>query len=403
MALLSERTSANGFVSVRVRGPLDDAKLRAALDRLPRKHPMLATRVVREQGGLVLTTDAVPPIPLRIVSDDGSGQLLLEIAAAELVAPLARSTGPLTRFTLVRHLDGERADLIITVDHTVADGIACLYAIRDLLALHESPDLEIAPVPLPPPVTQRVPAPILDAAPPPVPPPSGRPPSTPPSLSTSDTVVVSAELPREPMQALARRCRERGVTVHAAVCAAFAAARAAVSEGKTEVLISSPVSYRHRLDPGARDTVSCSIAFADLHVNVSPPGSFWDQAHAVQQQLLEWTTDQKLFGSAFAIEAASQAERDDGRFLDRVSQDTKRHDLSISNGGRQPIPTRYGDLTVEAMCGAACVPGEVVVTLSMLDETMYITLATSGLSSAENERARRMLASALARLRMLPA
>lgn len=403
MYLLSERTSANGFVSARVRGPLDAAKLRVALDRLPRSHPMLATRVVREQGTLVFTTEAVPPIPLRILSDDGSGQSFLEFAAAELVAPLARSTGPLVRFTLVRHPEGERADLIITVDHTIADGTACLYAIRDLLALHESPNLEIAPVALPPPATHLFPAPTLDAVSLPAPPPSASRSATSwSSASASDVLITRAELTGEAMRALARRCREQGVTVHAAVCVAFAAACASRSGSKPEVIISSPVSYRHRLDPGVRDTVSCSVAFADLHVNVSPARSFWDQAHAVRRQLLEWTTDQKLFASSAAIEAASQAERDDARFLDRACRDVKRHDLSITNVGRQPSP-RYGDLTIEAIHGAACVPGEIIVALVAFDETMYVTLAAVGLSSAEQEAARRMLASALIRLSTLPA
>jgi hypothetical protein len=193
------------------------------------------------------------------------------------------------------------------------------------------------------------------------------------------------------------------VTVHAAVCAAFAAAGAARSEGKTQVIISNPVSYRHRLDPGLRDTVSCAVAFADLHVEISPPGSFWEQAHAVRQQLQEWTTDQKLFGPSFAIEALSQAERDDARFLDRVRREMKSYDLSISNLGRLPIPSHQGDLTIETVHGAACVPGEIVVVLGALDETMYVTLATSGLSGAANDQARQMVASALSRLRALPA
>jgi hypothetical protein len=204
------------------------------------------------------------------------------------------------------------------------------------------------------------------------------------------------------MQALARRCRERGVTVHAAVCAAFGASFAALSENKTKVIISSPVSYRHRLDPGVRDTVSCSIAFADVHVDLSPPRSFWEQAHAVRQQLLEWTTDQKLFGSSFTIEEASQAEWDDSRFLHRARRGMGSYDISISNLGRQPIPSRCGDLKIEAIHSAACVPGEIVVNLCALDETMDITLATSGLSRAANDAARRMVASALSRLSMLP-
>lgn len=404
MYLTSELTSANGFISARIRGPLDEAKLRVALDRLPRRHPLLSTRVVRKQGVLVFTAEAVPLIPLRVISDDGSGPSVLEVAAAELTAPLARDTGPLARFTLLRHPDGERADLIMTMDHAIADGASCLYVIRDLLASHEAPEAEIEPVPLPPPVTHRFPAPILDAASPLVPLPSADLPSTPWFLaSPSDIVLTAAELPREPMQALARCCRARGVTVHAAACAAFGGALAARSEARTKVIISSPVSYRHRIDSGLRDTISCAIAFADLHVDRSAPGSFWEQAHAVRQQLLEWKTDQKLFGAAFAIEAVSQAEPDDSSFLRRVRWGMKRPDLSISNLGRQPIPSRYGDLTIEAFRGAACLPGEIVVSLCTLDETMHVTLATSGLSSAENDAAHRMVASALACLRMLSA
>jgi hypothetical protein len=190
--------------------------------------------------------------------------------------------------------------------------------------------------------------------------------------------------------------------MHAAVCAAFGASCAALSENKTEVIISSPVSYRHRLAPGMWDTVSCSIAFADLYVDVSPPRTFWEQAHAVRQQLLEWMKDQKLFGSWSAIEAASQAERDDSNFLHRARRDMKSYDLSISNLGRQPIPGRCGDLTIEAIHSAACVPGEIVVNLCVLGGTMYITLATRGLSRTTNDAARQMVASALTRLSMLP-
>jgi len=403
MYLASEQISANGFTCARIRGPLDEAKLRASLDRLPRKHRLLSARVLRKEGVLTFTTEAAPPIPLRVIADDGSGQSFVEVAAAELVAQRDRTSEPPTRFTLVRHRDNERADLVITVDHTIADGTACLYAIRDLLMSHESPEMTIDPAPLPPLVTHLFPAPILDEGPSLMPPPNERPQSRSMlDVSTSDTLVVPTKLASEPMRALARRCRERGVTVHAAVCASFGESIAALSENKTKVLLSSPVSYRHRLDPPARDAVSCSVAFAQLHVELSPPKSFWEQAHAVQQQLLEWKTDQKLFASASAIEEMSQAERDDSRFLERVRQDGPSHDISISNLGRQPIPSRYGDLTIEAIHGAACLPGEIVVALYTLDETMHITWVTRGLSSAANDAARRMVASALSRLSMLP-
>ncbi len=403
MYLLSEETSANGFSCARIRGSLDEAKLRRSLDRLPRRHPLLCARIARKGKVLAFTTKGVPPIPLRIVSDDGRGQSFLAVAAAELVADLDRSVGPLTRFTLVRHPDGERTDLIMTVDHTIADGTACLYAIRDLLMSDASRDVKIEPVPLPPPVIHQVSAPVVDTEPPLAPPPDPHWQSTSLfSVSTSDIVVATAKLASEPMRVLARRCREKGVTVHAAACAVFGTAFAELCENKTRVIVSSPVSYRYRLNSGARDTVNCSIAFADIHLDLSRPNSLWKQAHAVRQQLLEWTTDQKLFGSSSAIEEASQAERDDSRFLDRARQGMRGSDISVSNLGRQPIPSHYGDLTIEALHGAACLPGDIAVNLFTLDGTMHITWATSGLSKAANDAVRRMVASALSRFERLP-
>jgi hypothetical protein len=401
-----QSVTANGFCSVRIRGPLDEAKLRRSLERLPRRHPLLGARVILEQDVHTFTTEAVSPLPLRATSDDGSGQSFLKVIAEEIVTPLNRTTGPLVRFTLVRHPDGERTDLIMTVDHTIADGSACLYAIRDLLAFDEAPEFEREPVPLPPPISHLLPASIIDARPSSEPSQDERSQSTTTfSASTTDIVIGSAALEREPMLVLARRCRERGVTVYAAVCVAFGEAFAALFENKTKVTISSPVSCRPRLAPSVREAFSCSIAFTRVHVALSPPSSFWEQAHAVRQQLLEGTTDQKLFGPLSVIEEANKAERDDSRFLHRARQRRHHmdgHDISITNLGRQAIPSRYGELTIDAIHGGAGLPGEIVIALFTADDTMHVTLLTRGLSGAANDAARRMVASALSRLRMLP-
>lgn len=396
--------SPNAFTGARIRGPLDEAKLRRSLDQLQRRHPLLGARVIREQDGLTFTTEAVPPIPLRLTSDDGSGQSFLKVVAEERATPLNRTTGPLVRFTLVRHPDGESTDVILTLDHAIGDGTSCVYAIRDLLTFHQAPELESGPATLPPPFTQVIPASLSDAG---VPSQGAHPstfsasPST-FSASTTDFMLVSAELGREPLQVLVQRCKEQGVTVHAAVCAAFGAAFAALFEKKTSVTISSPVNCRPRLDPSVREAFHCAVAFSRVHVDVSPERAFWEQAHAVRQQLLEGTTDQKLFGPLATIEAAHRAERDDAQFLRRVHQNGESHDISITNLGRQPIPSRYGDLTIEAVYGGTGLPGEIVIGLWTVDDTMHVTLFTNGLSREENDAIRAMVAPALSRLRMLP-
>lgn len=389
--------SENAFTCARIRGPLDEAMLRRSLERLQRRHPLLGARVIRKQDVLTFTTEAVPPIPLRLTSDDGSGQSFLKVITEELVTPLDRTNGPLARFTLVRHPAGERAELILTVDHTIADGTACLQAIRDLLTSDQAAESEPAIPPLP--ITHLIPASLIDAGLPPVPSRDAPPPlASTFSVSTTGFKLVPAQLAREPMQALVQHCRQRGVTVHAAVCVAFGEAFAALFGKKTKVTLSCPVSLRPRLDPSVREAFNCSIGFTRFHVDVSSESAFWEQAHAVRQQLLEATTDQKLFGPLAELEAAHRAERDDARFLHRVSQHGDGHDLSITNLGRQTIPSRYGELTLEALYGGSGLPGEIVIGLYTIDDTMHVTLSTNGLSKEENDTARRMVALALSRL-----
>jgi hypothetical protein len=241
----------NGVVCVRLRGRLDEAQLRRALDGLPRRHPLLAVRVIRKRDALTFITEGVPRIPLRLIPDDGSGRTFLEVAADEMVTPMDRSTGPLCRFTLVRHPDGQRADLLMAGDHTVADATSVLYAIRDLLTADESP--EPGPVPMPPPVTHLFPASVMEATPPHLPTPAAGPsPQAMFSLLPADIVFAPTALAREPLRLLEQRCRERGVTVHAAICAAFGESFVALSGNKTRVAISSPISYRHYFEGGER-------------------------------------------------------------------------------------------------------------------------------------------------------
>jgi hypothetical protein len=65
---------------------------------------------------------------------------------------------------------------------------------------------------------------------------------------------------------------------------------------------------------------------------------------------------EELFGPLTVIEEANKAERDDSKFLHRARQRRQQmesHDLSISNLKRQPIPSRYGDLTIGPLAASA--------------------------------------------------
>jgi hypothetical protein len=90
-------------VCARVRGPLTAEGLRRALDRLGRRHPLLAVRLapVSEGGGACLTTEDVQSIPLRILERVSDTAWVREVEQ-EIALAFDYRTGPLCRCVWLR-------------------------------------------------------------------------------------------------------------------------------------------------------------------------------------------------------------------------------------------------------------------------------------------------------------
>ncbi|MEH0982521.1 non-ribosomal peptide synthetase/MFS transporter [Micromonospora sp. CPCC 205556] len=133
-------------VPLRVRGPLDTDRLRAALDGLIRRHESLRTRFPSDADGrpLALVGDAVE-VPLRIVeaADESAAQALVDRFAVE---PFDLATGPLLRALLVRVAVDDHV-LLLTQHHITSDGWSVDVLLRDLITLyHGSARLPELPV-----------------------------------------------------------------------------------------------------------------------------------------------------------------------------------------------------------------------------------------------------------------
>ncbi|MCY1137661.1 amino acid adenylation domain-containing protein [Actinoplanes sp. Pm04-4] len=133
-------------VPLRVRGPLDADRLRAALDDLVRRHESLRTRFPADSDGrpLAVVADEVA-VPLRIVeaSDEAAAQALVDAAAVE---PFDLADGPLLRALLIRLASDDHV-LLLTQHHITSDGWSVDLLLRDLIALYHGrdglPDLPI--------------------------------------------------------------------------------------------------------------------------------------------------------------------------------------------------------------------------------------------------------------------
>ncbi|MGW3464425.1 condensation domain-containing protein, partial [Streptomyces olivaceoviridis] len=143
---------------LRLRGPLDTAALRTALDGLVARHDALRTTFTEQDGQARQSVSPARPVDLRV--DDladtaalgaGTESALDALLEGEAAAPFDLATGPLFRVRLVRCAADEHV-LVLALHHIVTDGWSAGVLARDLGELYAAaledrrPDLPGLPV-----------------------------------------------------------------------------------------------------------------------------------------------------------------------------------------------------------------------------------------------------------------
>jgi hypothetical protein len=132
MRLSDDVTPFNIVAVLQLAGDLPVARLRAALDALQRRHPLLQTRILTAGKEYFFHFDAAGPIPLE-VCERPTEDSWITAAQEELHRPFDLATGPLAR---CRYLLGQSCgDLIITIHHTIIDGTSAVHLFAELLSL----------------------------------------------------------------------------------------------------------------------------------------------------------------------------------------------------------------------------------------------------------------------------
>ncbi|MEV8474421.1 protein kinase [Streptomyces sp. NPDC051173] len=115
---------SRAVVSCTVRGDIDESLLAAAFAAQLARHPSLRSRIEPEGAGHALRPLSGPDVPELVVLPGGPDGL-----ADELNAPFS-AHGPLARAVLLR--GGAEHTFVLTLDHTVCDGLSAL-ALHDAL------------------------------------------------------------------------------------------------------------------------------------------------------------------------------------------------------------------------------------------------------------------------------
>lgn len=331
--------SLNFTTTVHLRGPLTLSRLENALVRLGQRYPLLVARIgTDEENNFYFTDDNIPPVPVRVVERETADTWVQEVMR-ELPIVFNFQTGPLYRCIWVRGQD-DTNDLVLVSEHMTADGRSAIYALRDLLTLLADPTLELAPV-LPVPLANLVSPDILQKAAASVSPDAPPPPPWTPNFASAPQRILPFSLTETETAALRARSRAEGVTIQAALCAAFLTPFAERQPDVPMRVAEVPVDLRPYLSQPAANLYGSYLGLAMVTVDCHTGSSLWDIARHAQ------TSIRAALGPDLFLQPPVVYQ-----FIERpisakfISHD---YDLSISNVGQLDIPAVYGDLQVESV------------------------------------------------------
>lgn len=375
--MLVDRNRPNHFsLTAEISGRTTPEMWRAALDGLQRRHPLLNVCLETDENSVASfrRMDGTR-IPLAVFERTEPVQWRQE-AERQISKRFDPTIAPLVR-AFLWHSDN-RCDLMLWAHHTIADGMAMAILIRDLVAAAAG---QIS-APLPMPLSQDTRFASLDlsssnervgnkSATSPA---SRKAGFQPPGCALKiDTFQLSQEETRE----LAAAARQQRTTVHAAILAAIVlAGRVESPRWKAEgVRASSPISLRKIL--AIEDDCVVAQTAGVIFLKPAPDVNLWDLARTAKQQIAPW---EKASGIATILAFFEQSTpiADESTVFSQAAERSG-CELVLTNLGRVPFESRFGQLSIEAIWGPIVNQGyenEQIIGVTTVNEVLCLTLTT---------------------------
>jgi hypothetical protein len=354
---LMDQNHCNHFpMAVEIRGHTTVTMWRNALDALQRRHPLLNVFIGMEGSSIPAFYQADEfkiPLVVRKRASPLAWQVEFE---KEISTPFDTSESPLMRAQLL--LADDRCEVILTTHHSIADGMAIMYVVRDLLQAVSGEKL--APLPVPPSQDELL-APILRTLPSRM----SEDEANHASVSRPTTFrhkdgarprVTALRLSPRQTSLLLKSTRREQTTVHAALSAALVLiGRESLSAWKEHgVRVLSPISLHKALNVEN----DCVLAVTGGIVSFAPPSgsSFWDLARWAKEGLLPFQTMEGVRRGAGRLEKTFSNHAN----VDTVAQAMAQgmgYELVVTNVQQFPFDNKFGDLTLEGLWGPSALNG----------------------------------------------
>jgi NRPS condensation-like uncharacterized protein len=355
--LMDQKHPVHLTVTAEVKGTTKAQSWRDALDAVQKRHPILSTSIKRnEEGQPALYQVDAAPIPLRVV--DGSVQEHWELELdREMALPFTPEQAPLIRTVLIHK--PQSAVLIMIAHHSIADGMALVFLIRDLLQVLSGEQIEAFSFSSSgeellnklPKREEIVQAEASQA---------GAPAAEPALYREGDGLAPRAtarKLDENLTAALREQARREGTTVQGALCAALVLAGRKTSSTwrKQSVRVMSPVNARAHLRAGE----ACGLylgAGAMIPFQPGDSSDFWELARFAKQKISPSQTFQSLSASLHGLEAIMTKDMD-VETAAQIAAGAFARELMVSNLGQMPYESEFGRLRLEAVWGPTSLQG----------------------------------------------
>jgi Condensation domain/Phthiocerol/phthiodiolone dimycocerosyl transferase C-terminus len=354
---LSNQNSWKHFVvAAQITGGTTTASWRTALDAVQRRHPLLGVCIDADGSGAPYFR-LLPElrIPLEIVPGN-SLQGWQGAMETELSTPFPVEDALLVRAVLLH--EAHRATILLTVHHSIADGLSVAFIVRDILEALSGKPLEALPVPRPQEDLCPLPAihgTELGAEKPKAP----VPPGVPGTLLKRDRSLLRVRgirLPAELSDRLHERSRREGTTVHGALVAALVLAGRDIHHEwrQATIRVVSPVNHRAILGRG--DDCALSIIFPLGSYNPKSPNRFWEVARSVRDDLADMRTSGGLSAVLSGFDQLISS-KPGVQGIAQFELQVCACEMMVSNLGVLPFEADFGDLRLEALWGPSVFVG----------------------------------------------
>jgi len=280
-----DRHRPNHFsIAATIEGALAPDALSKSLLALQERHPLLNVAIDgQDTQDITFRRPARSSIPLRTEMRGSESQWCQEIVK-ESAHPFDTTISPLMRVVLIHGVD--RSDLILTIHHSVSDGMGLFFLLRDLMAALSGRTLDAFPLPasieelraMPPARENKYestgePAPVYE--------------DLRAYRSNSDPAAQLDFLQLSPdkTEQLLRTVRNHGVTIHSALTAALVMAGTAklTSWQTAPVRIFTPINIRKTNAVG--ESLTVALGAGVVQVAMGARNTLWETARAAMTDL----------------------------------------------------------------------------------------------------------------------